>query len=139
MNKLGNLKAIDLLGRGIPITLLDGNEYKILYDLRAMAMLEDEMDEDTPLAKKLKDMLERQQPSWKAVLYLLWLGLLHYHPEIKREDIGQLVDVRMLPDLVNKISEALGQAMVEGESQEKKAVKDGSTGQSSTSSQKKSG
>lgn len=129
---MDDFKAIDLIGQAVKIKLLNGKEYSLLYDLKAMAILEDAMDEDTPLAKKLKAMFEQRQPSWRAVRYLLWLGMLHFHPEVKEEDVGELVDVRMLTEVVEKISEALGLAMGES-TEEKKIARDGLTGQSSTS------
>lgn len=131
---MDDFKAIDLIGQAVKIKLLDGKEYSLLYDLKAMAILEDTMDEDTSLARKLKAMFEQKQPSWKAVRYLLWLGMLHYHPEVREEDVGELVDVRMLTEVVEKVSEALGLAMSES-TEEKKMMRDGLAGQSSTSSQ----
>ncbi len=130
------MRIQDLIGRGVEITLLDGSTYTLLYDLEAMAMLEDAMDEETVLSRKLRDMFERKNASWRAVLFLLWLGLRHHHPDVTQEAVAKLVDVRMMAYVVEKITEALGLAMPEGESAPagKKTSQDGFPGQSSTSS-----
>ncbi len=128
------IRSIDLLGRGTKITLLDGKEYTILYDLEAMIMLEDAMEEDDVLSRKLRSLLENRSPSWQAVRYLLWLGLRHFHPEITLEDLGKLVDIRDMSYVVGKISEALGLAMGQAEDDGGNlGSQDGSPGQSSIS------
>lgn len=42
-----------------------------------------------------------------TIIYLLWLCLRHEDPELKREDVGDLLDVGNLNDLTEKLTDLM--------------------------------
>lgn len=86
----------------INITLKDGIERELIFDLNAMAELEDAYGS----VDKAFEALE-VGGSVKALRKVLWAGLLHEENPMSETQIGQLVDLQYMAEIVGSLNEAL--------------------------------
>lgn len=83
------------------ITLLDGVERTIRFDLNAMAELEDRYGSvDNAFAE-----LDKQ--SIKALRFILWAGLVHEDESLTEQKVGSLIDIKYLQDVTHTLGVAL--------------------------------
>ena len=93
MSKVNDMKA-----KEVKLTLNDGVERTLKYDLNAMAELEDEYGSiDEAFA-----MLDKN--SIKAVRFILWAGLIHEDPSLTVQKVGSLIDMAYLQNLMVRLS-----------------------------------
>jgi len=85
------------------ITLNDGVEREIRFTLNAMAEMEDRYGSVDAAFKAL------DSGSIKAARFILWAGLLDGDPSLTEQQVGSLIDI----GLMNNIMEDLGQALNE--------------------------
>lgn len=90
----------DVKNKVVKLTLLDGVERTLRYDLNAMAELEDKYG-SVDAAFEAMD-----RNSIKAVRCVLWAGLLHEDPSLTEQKVGSLIDMRYLQDLMSTVGEA---------------------------------
>ena len=93
----------DVKAKVVKITLSDGVERTIRFTLNALAELEDRYGSvDEAFAQLDKN-------SIKAVRFILWAGLMSDDPDLTEQQVGNLIDVRYLQDLMEDLGSALDQ------------------------------
>lgn len=109
---MANLK--DVKSKDIKITLSDGVERTIKFDLNAMAELEDKYG-SVEAAFELLD-----KNSIKALRFILWAGLIHEDESLTEKQVGSLIDMRYMQEIMGTLGSAFEADMptedkVEGE------------------------
>lgn len=87
------------------ITLNDGVERRIKFDLNAMAELEDRYGS----VDAAFEALDKQ--SIKALRFILWAGLVHEDESLTEQKVGSLIDMKYLQETMGVLGEALGTDM----------------------------
>lgn len=95
----------DVKSKDIEITLTDGVKRTLKYDLNAMAEMEDKYGSVDEAFKKL------EQNSIKAVRFFLWAGLVHDDPSLTEQQVGSLIDMRYLSNIMNTLTDAFDSDM----------------------------
>lgn len=95
---MSNVK--DVKSKKKTITLMDGVERTLCYDLNAMAEMEDKYGTVDDAFKALEG------NSIKAVRFMLWAGLVHDDPSLTEQQVGSLIDVAYLHELMTSLGEA---------------------------------
>ena len=85
----------DVKNRVVKITLNDGKERTIRFTLNALAELEDKFGS----VQAAFDKLEKEK-SMKALRTILWAGLLHESPDITEHEVGDLIDLGYMAQLM---------------------------------------
>lgn len=105
----------DVKPRVKTITLNDGVEREIRFTLNAMAELEDRYGS----VDKAFDAM--QDGSIKAARCVLWAGLLHNDENLTEKQVGDLIDLSCLDQIMSGLNGAMGADMpkedVNGEKQ----------------------
>ena len=83
------------------ITLSDGVEREIRFTLNAMAELEDRYGSVQAAFEALDN------NSIKAVRCILWAGLMHTDEGLTEQQVGNLIDMAYIQNLMDTMSEAL--------------------------------
>lgn len=104
---MSNVK--DVKSKDIKITLNDGVERTIKFTLNALAELEDRYGSVDEAFKQLDN------NSIKAVRYILWAGLIHEDPELTEQQVGNLIDIQYMQELMASLGEAFDADMPEPE------------------------
>lgn len=91
------------------ITLSDGVEREIKFTLNAMA----DMEERYGSVEKAFEALEAN--SMKAARFVLWCGLNHGENTLSEKQVGDLIDIRCMKDIVEKLGVAVTANMPEKE------------------------
>lgn len=102
---MSNLK--DAKAKNVKITLSDGVERELRFTLNAMAELEDRYGSIDAAFKALDN------NSMKAVRLILWAGLQHTDEGLTEQQVGNLIDMQCMQEIVASMSEAFGTAMPE--------------------------
>ena len=85
------------------IILTDGVEREIRFTLNAMAELEDRYGSvDAAFA-------EMNKGSIKAIRFVLWAALIEGSPELTERQVGSLIDTQYLQQVMDTMTEALGE------------------------------
>lgn len=100
---MANLK--DVKANPMMITLNDGVEREILFTLNAMA----ELEERYGTVEAAFEALESN--SFKAIRCVLWAGLLHSDESLTEKQVGNLIDVRNMQDIVESMNAAFDMNM----------------------------
>lgn len=95
---MANLK--DVKSKDIKITLSDGVERTIKFDLNAMAELEDKYGSVDEAFAQLDN------NSIKALRFILWAGLVHEDENLTERKVGSLIDVRFMQNIIGTLGEA---------------------------------
>ena len=104
---MANVK--DVKSKAVKITLTDGVERTIKFTLNAMAELEDRYGSVEEAFKQLDN------NSIKAVRCILWAGLIHEDPELTEQQVGNLIDIQYMQELMASLGEAFDADMPEPE------------------------
>ena len=104
---MSNVK--DVKSKDIKITLNDGVERTIKFTLNALAELEDRYGSVDEAFKQLDN------NSIKAVRCILWAGLIHEDPELTEQQVGNLIDIQYMQELMASLGEAFDADMPEPE------------------------
>ncbi len=102
---MSNLKEVK--NKAIKITLSDGVERNVKFTLNALAELEDLYGS----AQNAFDKLEKEN-SMKALRSILWAGLIHENPNLTEREVGNLIDIAYMQELVSSINSAFDSDMV---------------------------
>lgn len=84
--------------RGTKITL-GGKEYTLRFDLNAIAELGERLNIMVRLSHIQEDLLERPLPLG-ALRTVVWAGLIREHPEMTEQEVGSMIDLEDLPEVV---------------------------------------
>ena len=104
---MANVK--DVKSKAVKITLTDGVERTIKFTLNAMAELEDRYGSVEEAFKQLDN------NSIKAVRCILWAGLIHADPDLTEQQVGNLIDIQYMQELMASLGEAFDADMPEPE------------------------
>ena len=104
---MSNVK--DVKSKDIKITLNDGVERTIKFTLNALAELEDRYGSVDEAFKQLDN------NSIKAVRCILWAGLIHEDPELTEQQVGNLIDIQYMQELMASLGDAFDADMPEAE------------------------
>lgn len=104
---MANVK--DVKSKAVKITLTDGVERTIKFTLNALAELEDRYGSVDEAFKQLDN------NSIKAVRCILWAGLIHEDPELTEQQVGNLIDIQYMQELMASLGEAFDADMPEPE------------------------
>ena len=104
---MANVK--DVKSKAGKITLTDGVERTIKFTLNAMAELEDRYGSVDEAFKQLDN------NSIKAVRCILWAGLIHEDPDLTEQQVGNLIDIQYMQELMSSLGEAFDADMPESE------------------------
>ena len=96
---MANLK--DVKSKPVKITLTDGVERTLRFTLNAMAELEDKYGSVEAAVEEL------DKGSIKAVRFILWAGLTHEDPDLTEQQVGNLIDIQYMQELMNTVGDAL--------------------------------
>ena len=110
---MSNVK--DVKSKDIKITLNDGVERTIKFTLNALAELEDRYGSVDEAFKQLDN------NSIKAVRCVLWAGLIHEDPELTEQQVGNLIDIQYMQELMSSLNDAFDSNMPESENVSAKA------------------
>ena len=94
------------------ITLNDGVEREIKFTLNAMAELEERYGSIDAAFKKL------DEGSIKAARVVLWAGLMHTDENLTEKQVGNLIDLACLGNIMKSMSDALTEDMPEAKGAE---------------------
>ena len=104
---MANVK--DVKSKAVKITLTDGVERTIKFTLNAMAELEDRYGSVDEAFKQLDN------NSIKAVRCILWAGLIHEDPDLTEQQVGNLIDIQYMQELMASLGDAFDADMPEPE------------------------
>lgn len=104
---MANVK--DVKSKAVKITLTDGVERTIKFTLNAMAELEDRYGSVDEAFRQLDN------NSIKAVRCILWAGLIHEDPDLTEQQVGNLIDIQYMQELMASLGEAFDADMPESE------------------------
>lgn len=104
---MANVK--DVKSKAVKITLTDGVERTIKFTLNAMAELEDRYGSVEEAFKQLDN------NSIKAVRCILWAGLIHEDPDLTEQQVGNLIDIQYMQELMASLGDAFDADMPEPE------------------------
>jgi len=99
-------KVADVKRNDIKLTLSDGIERDLKFTLNSFAELEDSYGSIDAAFDKLE-----KENSMKALRSIIWAGLLHEEPALTEKQVGNLIDMRYMQDLVDTLGEVLEQDM----------------------------
>lgn len=100
---MSNVK--DVKPRVKTITLNDGVEREVRFTLNAMAELEERYGSVDAAFEAL------DSGSIKATRFILWAGLVEANPDLTERQVGSLIDIQLMKDIIGNISDALGEDM----------------------------
>lgn len=100
---MANVK--DVKSKAVKITLTDGVERTIKFTLNAMAELEDRYGSVDEAFKQLDN------NSIKAVRCILWAGLIHEDPDLTEQQVGNLIDIQYMQELMASLGDAFNADM----------------------------
>lgn len=95
------MNVSDVKSKSVPITLQDGKERHLRFTLNALAELEDRYGSVEEAFKKVEG-----GTSIKALRTVIWAGLIWEDPDITEQDVGNLIDIAYMQEMI----EALGGA-----------------------------
>ena len=104
---MANVK--DVKSKAVKITLTDGVERTIKFTLNAMAELEDRYGSVEEAFKQLDN------NSIKDVRCILWAGLIHEDPDLTEQQVGNLIDIQYMQELMASLGDAFDADMPEAE------------------------
>jgi hypothetical protein len=85
------------------ITLNDGVERELMFTLNAMAELEERY------GTVQKAFEELDAGSFKAIRCMLWAGLLHADENLTEMQVGKLIDMATMQDVIDSMTNALSE------------------------------
>ncbi len=98
----------DVKNKTVKITLNDGVERTIKFTLNALAELEDKFGS----VQAAFDKLEKEN-SMKALRTILWAGFLHESPNLTEREVGNLIDIAYMTELVESLGTAFESDMAQ--------------------------
>lgn len=89
------------------ITLSDGVERHLKFDLNALAEIEDKFGTVDAGFEEL------DKGSIKAVRFILWAGLVHEDESLTEQRVGSLIDIQYLQSIMQSMGDAMQNDMPE--------------------------
>lgn len=95
--------------KAVKITLSDGIERELKYTLNALAELEDKYGSVDKAFKAL------DTGSIKAVRFVLWAGMIHIEPPLTERQVGNLIDIQQMEEMMGLLNTAMAEDMPKAE------------------------
>ena len=95
-----NVKEVK--SKSVPLVLMDGKERHLRFTLNALAELEDKYGSVEAAFNKVE-----QEGSVTALRFVLWAGLIWEDEELTEKQIGDLIDLNFMGEMINKLGVAL--------------------------------
>lgn len=95
---MSNVK--DIKSKEVKITLNDGVERTLKFDLNAMAELEDKYGTVDAAFEQL------DKNSIKALRFILWAGLVHEDASLTEMQVGSLIDMKLMQEVAGTLGKA---------------------------------
>jgi len=104
----------EIKSKTVPITLQDGKERHLRFTLNALALLEEKYG-------SVDRAFEEVQKSQSVIglRYLLWAGLSWEDEELTEHDVGNLIDIGYMSEMMEKLGIALDDSMPVDEAAQK--------------------
>lgn len=96
---MGNLAEVKKAP--VKITLNDGKEREVRFTLNALA----ELEEIFGSVQVAFDKLEKEN-SMKALRAILWAGFIHAEPNLTEKQVGNLIDLAYMQELMSSLNQA---------------------------------
>ncbi len=100
---MANLDTVKV--KATRITLGDGVERELRFTLNAMAEMEDRYGSVDAAFKAL------EANSIKAVRFVIWAGLMHSDEGLTEQQVGNLIDIACMEEIVSSIGAAMNADM----------------------------
>lgn len=100
---MSNIK--DAKPKSTPITLCDGVERELRFTLNALAELEERYGSVEAAFTAMDN------GSIKAIRLTIWAGLLHTDEGLTEQQVGNLIDVPCMEEIMKSLSEAVASDM----------------------------
>lgn len=104
----------EIKSKTVPITLQDGKERHLRFTLNALALLEEKYGS----VDRAFEEVQRSQ-SVIGLRYLLWVGLSWEDEELTEHDVGNLIDIGYMSEMMEKLGIALDDSMPVDEAAQK--------------------
>lgn len=98
----------DIRQKNTPIVLAD-NTYNLRYDLNAFAELEEIYGSVEAAMNSLCE------GSVKAIINVLWAGILHENEKLAPKEVGKMIDLANIKEIGEAINKAIKEAMPQNE------------------------
>lgn len=96
MSNLNQVKS-----KSTPITLSDGVERELKFTLNALAEMEDRYGSVDDAFKAL------EANSIKAARFVIWAGLLHTEEGLTEQQVGNLIDIQCMENIMKSLNAAV--------------------------------
>lgn len=100
-------KVSQIRSKAVKVTL--DRERTLKFTLNSFAELEEKYGTVNEAMAKL------EAGSMKASIFMIWAGLVHEDPELTPKQVGDMIEVHLLPELMESITAAMGQDMPDKE------------------------
>jgi hypothetical protein len=96
----------DIKSKTVPLVLQDGKERHLRFTLNAMA----ELEEKYGSIEKAFERVEKNS-SVVALRFILWAGLIWEDPDLTEREVGDLIDIAYMQELIGTLGSALNSDM----------------------------
>jgi len=100
------MNLADVKAKSVPITLQDGKERHLRFTLNALALLEEKYGSVDKAFEEVQ-----KSNSVLGLRYILWAGLSWEDEELTEHDVGNLIDIGYMNDMIEKLGVALDDSM----------------------------
>jgi hypothetical protein len=98
-------QANDVRIKGVPVTLADGHEYELIFDMNAMIELEEKFGAIETAMQSLSE------GKIKPMRTILWAGLCHSDAALTEVQVGRLITMDIFQEVTMKLAEAFEKFM----------------------------
>ena len=92
----------DVKSKTVPLILMDGKERHLRFTLNALAELEDKYGSVEAAFSKVE-----KENSVSALRYVLWAGLMWEDDELTEKQVGNLIDLNYMQEMITTLGVAL--------------------------------
>jgi hypothetical protein len=92
----------DVKSKTVPLILMDGKERHLRFTLNALAELEDKYGSVEAAFNKVE-----KENSVSALRYVLWAGLMWEDDELTEKQVGNLIDLNYMQEMITTLGVAL--------------------------------
>lgn len=85
-----------------PIAIELDKERHLKYTLYSFSLMEERYGDINVALEAM------EKGSIKAIIFMLWIGLIHEDKELTEQSVGEIIDITDMEDIAQKMSEAMG-------------------------------
>lgn len=98
-------------------------EYPLRYEWNAFEALAEALNAHS--FADFDNVLNSARVGFKEIRIVIWAGLLHKYPDMKKEDVAELINIYMENHVMSELSGLVGNALSDSEMFKKKGVDTG--------------